>query len=101
VDTNFFPELSVWLCKNFQTAPAKQIHEVEQFLIQALNAYADCYPRSSKWFLEMRGVDMGTHCRREGVPSCTEKSRDSLAGLYRDGTRLAKQLNLCKAAVET
>ncbi len=92
VDTNLLPELPVWICENFRTAPAEQIHTVEQFLIDALDVYGNCYPRSAKWFLQMRGVAIGTHCRRKNVPPCTEKDQQLLTALYRDYQTLAADL---------
>jgi 4-hydroxy-tetrahydrodipicolinate synthase len=91
VDTNFFPELSVWLCKNYKTAPSEQIRMVEHFLIHALEAYKYCYPRSGKRFLQMRGVSIETHCRRD-VPPCTGEHEQRLADMYCGYKILIKQL---------
>lgn len=99
VDANFFPELSVWICENFQEASTEQIRNAEQFLIQALDAYGEFYPRSGKQFLQMRGVDMGTHCRRTGVPPCTEEDRQSLDLLYQNFQTLAANLHLPETRV--
>jgi 4-hydroxy-tetrahydrodipicolinate synthase len=92
VDTNLLPELPVWLCENARTAAPEQIHTVEQFLIDALDTYGNCYPRSAKWFLKMRGVQMDTHCRRKNVPLCTEHDEQRLTALYRDYQNLAADL---------
>lgn len=94
VDTNFFPELSVWICENFQNATSTQIRKAEQFLINALSVYGNCYPRSAKWFLKMRGVEMETHCRRDGVLPCTEQDQQKLIDLYWEYQTLASELSL-------
>ena len=82
VDTNFFPELCVWICENHQTAPANIIHETESFLERALEVYGDFYPLSSKLFLQMRGVEMTAHCRRK-MPNHTPADLRNLQALLR------------------
>ncbi|MGE4490688.1 MAG: dihydrodipicolinate synthase family protein [Kiritimatiellales bacterium] len=81
VDVNFFPELCVWLCRNYASAPAPKIQEVEMFLGHALDVYNKLYPRSAKLFLNLRGVSISPYCRRP-VPDYTPNDLYELEELY-------------------
>ncbi len=83
VDANFFPELCVWICENHQTAPADLVHETVSFLENALEIYGGFYPLSSKLFLQMRGVEMTTRCRRK-MPRHTPADLRKLQSLLQD-----------------
>lgn len=91
VDTNFFPELCVWICENHRTAPENLVHETESFLKKSLDMYKDFYPLSSKLFLQMRGVEMATRCRRK-MPRHTPTDLRKLQSLHRDHKQYSEKL---------
>lgn len=86
VDTNFFPELCVWLVENHRTAPGESIRKAVSFLENALETYGRFYPRSSKIFLRMRGVDIADHCRTQ-TPTPTPEELQQLESLLREHQR--------------
>lgn len=62
ITANYYPEICVWLCRNYNsTSPA--VEEVEE-LFRRSEQISTHYPLSAKLFLQMRGVKIGTNCRK-------------------------------------
>ena len=86
VDTNFFPELCVWLVENYPSAPDHLVREAELFMGNALKSYGGFYPLSSKLFLQMRGVEMTVHCRRK-ISGYSPAESQQLQNLHQEHMR--------------
>jgi 4-hydroxy-tetrahydrodipicolinate synthase len=65
IQGNFFPELIVWLCDNFDNLTLKdQVDSVQQFLIDTMGVIHHVYPVVAKYFLHRRGLKISTFTRR-------------------------------------
>lgn len=64
IQGNFFPELIVWLCKNFEESTAEnKVHQVQQFLSAHMEVVHHAYPTVAKYYLQKRGLDISTFTR--------------------------------------
>jgi 4-hydroxy-tetrahydrodipicolinate synthase len=65
IQGNYFPELIVWLCNNYNNSLLTQeVQNVQQFLIDNMDVMHDVYPISSKYYLQKRGLNISTYTRR-------------------------------------
>ncbi len=71
IAANYFPELYVWLCREFERRPAESLR-LQRFLTVADRLVGYKYPRSAKLFLGMRGLRLGPMCR-VGNPEFVEE----------------------------
>jgi 4-hydroxy-tetrahydrodipicolinate synthase len=66
IQGNYFPELIVWLCDNYNNADlAPEVAKVQQFLIDNMDVMHNVYPVVSKYFLQKRGLNISTFTRRK------------------------------------
>lgn len=77
IQGNFFPELIVWLCKNYNNENLKiEVDAVQQFLIDQMDVMHDVYPIAAKYFLQKCGLNISTFTRRNvGDFSAYKKSK--------------------------
>ena len=87
IQGNFFPELVVWLCENYDNELLKkEVEIVQQFFIDNMDVMHNVYPTISKYYLQKRGLDISTFTRRNdiGVFDATiEKNIDALHDRYK------------------
>ncbi|QDK80640.1 dihydrodipicolinate synthase family protein [Spirosoma sp. KCTC 42546] len=94
IQGNYFPELIVWLCRNYDNADLQEeVAKVQQFLIDKMDVMHNVYPIVSKYFLQLRGFDMTTFTRRS-VGTFTPDIAKQVEGLYEDYTQLQNELEL-------
>jgi 4-hydroxy-tetrahydrodipicolinate synthase len=96
IQGNYFPELIVWLCENFNnTEKETQVAEVQQFFNDNMDVMHDVYPTSAKYALQKRGFKINLATRRE-VGKLTEKQTNNIDQLLLDYEKLsmAKSLKL-------
>lgn len=66
IQGNFFPELIVWICDNYNDASkADELAAVQQFLIANMGVMHDVYPIVAKYALQKRGLSISNFTRRE------------------------------------
>jgi 4-hydroxy-tetrahydrodipicolinate synthase len=66
IQGNYFPELIVWLCDNYNDPQlSEEINRVQQFLISNMDVMHNVYPVVSKYFLQKRGLSISTFTRRD------------------------------------
>ncbi len=66
IQGNFFPELIVWLCKNYDNAAlAEQVAQVQQFFVDHMDVMHHVYPVVAKYFLQKRGLGITTFTRKD------------------------------------
>ncbi|QMW04524.1 dihydrodipicolinate synthase family protein [Spirosoma foliorum] len=94
IQGNFFPELIVWLCQNYNNADLQtEVAKVQQFLIDKMDVIHNVYPTVSKYFLQLRGFDMTTFTRRN-VGTFTPEIAKQVEGFYAEYTQLQNELEL-------
>src|SRR5690606_15071170 len=97
IQGNYFPELVVWLCNNYDDAAlADQVALVQQFFVDHMDVMHEVYPMVAKYFLQKRGVPISTFTRRfvgvfdEGVKAKVDALYVDYEQLYFEmGLRLA------------
>ena len=98
IQGNYFPELIVWLCNNYNNELlAAEVDRVQQFFINNMDVMHNVYPKVSKYYLQKRGVGIGTFTRRN-VGELTAGILQQLDDLYHQYTILQNELEI-KSAV--
>ncbi|SDL06713.1 4-hydroxy-tetrahydrodipicolinate synthase [Pedobacter sp. ok626] len=86
IQGNFFPELIVWLCNNYDNNDLKlEVDKVQQFFIDNMDVMHNVYPIISKYYLQKRGLNISTFTRRNDVGIFDAKIKtdiDALSGRY-------------------
>lgn len=68
IQGNFFPELIVWLCNNYDNPLlTREVNEIQNFFIENMDVMHNVYPVISKYALQIRGLDISTYVRRKDV----------------------------------
>jgi len=68
IQGNFFPELIVWLCDNYNNIDLKlEVDKVQQFFIDNMDVMHHVYPTISKYYLQKRGLNISTFTRRNDI----------------------------------
>ena len=92
IQGNFFPELVVWLCHNFDRDDNKiLVDEIQQFFIDSMEVIHQSYPVSAKYVLSRRGFDIGLTTRRN-VGQLSSKQKHQLDLLIIKGELLNANL---------
>ena len=66
IQGNYFPELIVWLCDNYNNQQLEEeVKRAQQFLIDNMDVMHHVYPIVSKYFLQKRGLNISTFTRRD------------------------------------
>jgi 4-hydroxy-tetrahydrodipicolinate synthase len=94
IQGNFFPELIVWLCDNYNNDSLKiQVEEVQQFLIDNMDVMHNVYPIIAKYWLKKRGLGISTFTRRK-VGDFSGTIKQQVEHLYGDYHQLQNHLGL-------
>lgn len=86
IQGNFFPELIVWLCTNYDNPQlASEVARVQQFFIQNMGVMHDVYPTIAKYSLRQRGLEISTFTRRKvgDFSGAIRRGVETLCGDYR------------------
>jgi 4-hydroxy-tetrahydrodipicolinate synthase len=86
IQGNFFPELVVWLCDNYNTPKVeKHVSRAQQFFIDEMNIMHQNYPVIAKYYLQSQGLNISTFTRRADGGVLTQdviKAVDALGSRY-------------------
>jgi len=94
IQGNFFPELIVWLCNNYDNAALQtEVDKVQQFLIDNMDVMHNVYPIIAKYGLNKRGLNISTFTRRK-VGDFSSAIKNSIEHLYSDYSFLKNQIGL-------
>lgn len=92
IQGNFFPELIVWLCKNYNNESLQtEVNKVQQFLIDHMDVMHDVYPIVAKYYLQKRGLNISTFTRRK-VGNFSASNKHQIESLQNDYTFLQQQI---------
>src|SRR5690606_23948280 len=84
IQGNYYPELVVWLCNNYDNADlADQVTQVQQFFMDHMDVMHTVYPVVAKYFLQKRGVSVSTFTRKEAGVFDAE-TKQNVKVLYED-----------------
>ncbi len=94
IQGNFFPELIVWLCQNFNDPASRAgVHRVQQLLIDTMPVIHYAYPTVAKYYLQKRGFPISLYTRRK-VETLTETEKNNADALLEKVEALAKELEI-------
>ena len=95
IQGNYFPELLVWLCNNYNTNRLeKEVALAQQFFIDHMDVMHDVYPTVAKYYLQKRGLDISTFTRRIGIGEFNTQTKAKVDRLFQDYTNLKEKINL-------
>ncbi|MFC5282766.1 dihydrodipicolinate synthase family protein [Pedobacter alpinus] len=82
IQGNFFPELIVWLCDNYDNESKKEeLKSVQDFLASNMDVMHHVYPIVAKYSLQKRGLQISTFTRRE-VGDFSSNVKSEIEKLY-------------------
>lgn len=94
IQGNYFPELIVWLCDNYNNEDLQEeVANVQYFLIKNMDVMHHVYPTVSKYFLQKRGFEISTFTRRD-VGTFTPTIAKQIEQLYTSYIQLQNNLEL-------
>lgn len=94
IQGNYFPELIVWLCNNYNDPALEvEVQRVHQFLVDNMDVMHNVYPIVSKYFLQKRGLNISTFTRRE-VGKFTHAITQQIESLFDSYHKLQQELDL-------
>ncbi len=94
IQGNYFPELIVWLCNNYNNDQMEQeVRKVQQFLVDNMDVMHNVYPIVSKYFLQKRGLNISTFTRRD-VGIFTNTIVKEIESLYKNYEVLRSDLSI-------
>ncbi len=100
IQGNYFPELVVWLCNNYDNPGLQeQVQLVQQFFIDEMEVMHDEYPSSAKYYLWKKGMLMSTYTRQSegsGISYESKERIDQLEGRYNE---LMEQIKSAKVNI--
>jgi len=99
IQGNYFPELIVWLCKNYDNASlSAQVAQVQQFFIDNMDVMHNVYPIVAKYYLTQRGLNISTFTRRN-VGVFRPTIRKQVDQLFADYSKLQHEIGIAQVAV--
>jgi 4-hydroxy-tetrahydrodipicolinate synthase len=94
IQGNYWPELIVWLCENFDnSALSNEVSKVQEFFIANMDVMHHVYPITAKYYLQKTGISISTFSRQE-VGILTNEIKSDIDKLYKDYKNLKNQLKL-------
>lgn len=82
IQGNFFPELIVWLCDNYNNnSKIEEVKAVQAFLAANMEVMHNVYPIVAKYSLQKRGLHISTFTRR-AVGDFSSKIKSEIEKLY-------------------
>lgn len=93
IQGNYYPELVVWLCKHFDDQEYQnEVRLVQQFFVDHMEVMHHTYPVVAKYFLKLRGLDIGAFTRRPG-DAFGVSEQQAMKKLHQDFSLLAEQVD--------
>jgi len=94
IQGNYFPELVVWLCANYDNESlAGEVAKVQQFFVEHMDVMHDLYPLVAKYFLQKRNLPIELFTRKD-VGRLNGSVRQAIDGLFADYQQLYKSLDV-------
>ncbi len=94
IQGNYFPELVVWLCDNYDNiAKTKEVDLVQGFFRKNMDIMHDTYPVSAKYVLQKLGQSIQLYSRCQDINVLTAEAKSGLDLLIEDYKDLDKQLH--------
>jgi len=93
IQGNYFPEMIVWLCNNYDQAHSQdKVAQVQQFLIDHMKVMHYAYPTSAKYVLHKLGYAIQVKSRRRDIEELDNQTQRNLDSLMQKYSLLKAQL---------
>jgi len=94
IQGNYWPELIVWLCDNFDNASLTgEVEKVQQFFIDNMEVMHKAYPVAAKYYLQKRGLHLSAFTRQKNS-ELTGVTISSMEKLQSDYKKLSDDLQI-------
>jgi 4-hydroxy-tetrahydrodipicolinate synthase len=94
IQGNIFPELVVWICKNYNNADRlEDVKKVQQFFVDSMDVVHAAYPINAKYSLQKRGFPIQTYTRRD-VGVHTDELKVSMDRMLEDIEKLQEEIGI-------
>ncbi len=94
IQGNFFPEVIVWVCQNYDDPELKeQVERVQGFLTRNMDVMHAVYPPVAKYYLQKRGIRLSTFCRTTKATIDSPVQHD-IERLFKDCKVLKEELSI-------
>lgn len=95
IQGNYFPELVVWLCNNYNNEQLTQeVNKVQQFFIDHMDVMHNVYPVTAKYYLQKTGLNISTFTRRADIGTFDAKIKQDIDSLFNSYDVLANDLEI-------
>jgi 4-hydroxy-tetrahydrodipicolinate synthase len=96
IQGNYWPELIVWLCDNFNNpALAEEVAKVQQFHTDNMDVMHNVYPITAKYFLQKSGLSLSAFTRKQGgMVALTSEVKKDIDQLFDTYKKLESELGL-------
>ena len=88
---NYYPDLIVWLCRNFESSKADDLSNVLSMCAFTENAV---YPCTAKYYLGFEGVDINTYARSADQKTLTEYQKLVMKQMFDLTQKMRKDIGL-------
>lgn len=93
IQGNFFPEIIVWFCRNYNNPElSEEVEKVQAFLIANMDVMHNAYPTVAKYFLQKRRMKISTFSRTSN--GMTDPVKLKIDKLFSEYTNLKAELGL-------
>ncbi|HLW50664.1 MAG TPA: dihydrodipicolinate synthase family protein [Sphingobacteriaceae bacterium] len=93
IQGNYYPELVVWLCRHYDDPVYQsEVQLVQQFFIDHMEVMHHAYPVVAKYFLKLRGLEIGAFTRRPG-DAFGVSEQQAMKKLQQDFAMLAEKVD--------
>lgn len=93
IQGNYYPELVVWLCRYYDDPVYQhEVQVVQQFFTEHMDVMHHAYPVVAKYFLKLRGLEIGAFTRRPGAAFGVSEQQ-AMKKLHADFCLLAEQVD--------
>ncbi|SDC47610.1 hypothetical protein [Niabella drilacis] len=93
IQGNYFPELVSWLCSNYDnSALRKEVDKVQQFFSEEMEVMHKDYPKSAKYYLWKKGMNLSVFTRDSGNSQVSYGMKEDMEKLERSYGRLLAQI---------
>lgn len=94
IQGNYWPELMVWICNNFDNESAKdELNLVQQFLVDNMEVMHHRYPQVAKYYLFKKGILNSLYTRND-KEKLTPELKKNIDILYDNYEQLAVKIGL-------
>ncbi|WP_018630678.1 dihydrodipicolinate synthase family protein [Niabella aurantiaca] len=94
IQGNYFPELVVWLCRNYNNSRLNdEVRLVQQFFIDEMEVMHKDYPKAAKYYLWKKGMNISVYTRISGNSEVDYSTKEAIDGLDARYRNLVQQIS--------